>query len=192
MVVDLTQKKIIRKYHIFTAMGIDEQVTVEMQRLQAEASLQLCYIPLYKVDPGKIKIAFNNARSFHKHFKDIEFEPNVLAADVIGFAESRLCKRDDNVQFALKRFRLFRLDDTEKESVNKPHHFCFVYKRVFSGSESSQIALPVMRINFCCHAQHSERNFQVVILYKYPKSSQTDFKNDISCHLMPVVDLNAK
>ena len=34
--------------------------------------------------------------------------------------------------------------------------------------------------------------FQVVILYKYPKSSQTDFKNDLCCHLMPLVDLNAK
>ena len=72
------------------AMAIDEQVTVEMQRLQTEASLELCYVPLYKVDQGKIKIAFNNARSSHKHFKDVEFEPNVLAADVIGFAESRL------------------------------------------------------------------------------------------------------
>ena len=109
------------------AMAIDEQVTVEMQRLQTEASLELCYVPLYKVDPGKIKIAFNNARSLHKHFKDVEFEPNVLAADVIGFAKSRLCKRDDNVQFAFKRFRLIRLDDTEKESVNRPHHGLALY-----------------------------------------------------------------
>ena len=33
---------------------------------------------------------------------------------------------------------------------------------------------------------------QVVVLYKYPKSSQTDFRNDIRCHLRPVIDLNAK
>ena len=89
--------------------------------------MELCYTPLYKVNPGKIKIAFNNARSLHKNFKDIEFEPNVLAADVIGFAESRLCKRGDNVQFALKRLRLIRLDDTEKESVNRPHHGLALY-----------------------------------------------------------------
>ena len=94
------------------AMDLDEQVTEEMQRLQTEVALELCYVPLYKVDPGKIKIAFNNVRSLHKHFKDIEFEPNVLAADVIGFAESRLCKRDEDVHFALKRFSLIRLDDT--------------------------------------------------------------------------------
>ena len=86
--------------------------------------MELCYFPLYKVDPGRIKTAFNNARSLHKHIKDVEFEPNVLAADVIGFAESRLRKRVDNVQFALKRFRL---DDTEKESVNRPHHGLALY-----------------------------------------------------------------
>ena len=104
------------------AMDLDEQITEEMQRLQIDATLELCYVPLSKISPGKIKIAFNNVRSLHKHFKDIEFEPNVLAADVIGFAESRLCKRDENVHFALKGFRLTRLDDKEKESVNWPHH----------------------------------------------------------------------
>ena len=134
--VDLSQDKQIRKIpHIHyialsrvktledlyilnlneTAMDLDEQVTEEMQRLQNEAALKLCYVPLYKIEPGKIKIAFNNVRSLHKHFKDIEFEPKVLAADVIGFAESRLCKRDENVHFALTRFRFIRLDDTEKK-----------------------------------------------------------------------------
>ena len=61
---------------------------------------------MYKTDPGKIKIAFNNARSMHKHFRDVEFEPNVLAADAIGFADTRLCRRDENVHYAQKRLRL--------------------------------------------------------------------------------------
>ena len=44
---------------------------------------------------------------------------------------------------------------------------------------------------FILAAMHSIQKgyFQVVILYKYPKSSQTDFKNDIRCHLRIVVDL---
>ena len=65
------------------------------------------------------KIAFNNARSLNKNFIDIELEPNVLAAAVTGFAESRLCTRDESVHFTLKRFRLIRLDDTEYESLNR-------------------------------------------------------------------------
>ena len=77
----------------------------------------------------------------HKHFKDVEFEPNVLAADAIGFAETRLCRRDENVHFTLKRFKLIRLD---------------------------------------------------VVLYKYPKSSQTEFKNDLHRHLRPEIDPDAK
>ena len=76
------------------AMALDDDVNVEMHRLRTEAALELCYVPLYKIDPHKNKIAFNNARSLHKHFKDVEFEPNVLAADAIGFAETRLCRRD--------------------------------------------------------------------------------------------------
>ena len=77
-----------------------------MQRLRTEASLKLSYTPLYKIDPSRIKLAFNIARSLHKHFEDVQFEPNVLSADVIGFAESRLCTRDEDVHFALNRFRL--------------------------------------------------------------------------------------
>ena len=71
------------------SMALDDDVNVEMHRLCTEALLELCYVPLYKTDPGKIKIAFNNARSLHKHFRVVEFEPNVLAADAIGFAETR-------------------------------------------------------------------------------------------------------
>ena len=113
------------------AMALDKDVNMEMQRLRTEAALELCYVPLYKVDPGKNKFAFNNVRSLHKHFKDVEMEPNVLAADAIGFAETRLCRRDENVHFALKRFRLIRLDDTEKESVNRPYHGLALYVKEY-------------------------------------------------------------
>ena len=33
---------------------------------------------------------------------------------------------------------------------------------------------------------------QVVVLYKYPKSSQTDFRKDIHHHLRPIIDLNVR
>ena len=104
------------------AMDLDEQVTTEMHRLRTEAALELCYVPLYKTDPGKVKVAFTYAISLNKHFKDIEQEPNVLASDVIGFAEFRLCARDRRVHFALSRFKLIRLDDTGYGSLNRPAH----------------------------------------------------------------------
>ena len=192
VLVDLSQNKKIRKIphiHYVTlsrvkklqvlyilnlneaAMDLDEQVIEEMQRLQTDADLELCYVPLNKIGPCKIKIAFNNVRSLHKHFKDIEFGPNVLAADVIGFAESRLCKRDENVHFALKRFRLIRLDDTEKESVNRPHHglalyvkeYFHVQKVVKVHYQSCEFILAAM------HSKHSERVFSSCYIVQVPK-----------------------
>ena len=50
-------------------MALDDDVNMEMHRLRTEAALELCYVPLYKTDPDKIKIAFNNTRSLHKHFR---------------------------------------------------------------------------------------------------------------------------
>ena len=97
-----------------------------MHRLRTEVALELCNVPLYIIDPGKVKVAFNIARSLNKHFKDIE--PNVLAAVVIGFAESRLCARDQSVHFALRMFKLIRLDGTGHGSLNRPR---FVYERLF-------------------------------------------------------------
>ena len=211
-VVDLTQHKGVRKvphihYVAFSrvrklenlyilnlneaAIGLDEQVNVEMQRLRTEASLELSYTPLYKIDPSRIKLAFNNARSLHKHFKDLQFEPNVLSADVIGFAETRLCTRDEDVNFALNRFRLVRLDEAAHET--RPHHGLALYvKEYFEIQEV--VKHHTQLYEFISAKLHSKRKgqLQVVVFYKYPKSSQTDLKKDISSVLKPLVDPDGK
>ena len=214
VVVDLSQeKRIVKIPHIHyvalsrvkrlkdlyilnlneASMALDDDVNVEMHRLRTEAALELCYVPLYKTDPGKIKIAFNNARSLHKHFRDVEFEPNVLAADAIGFAETRLCRRDENVHYALKRFRLIRLDDAEKESGNRPHHGLALYvKEYFQIQKVVKMQCKSFEFIFAGIYSIQRGYVQVVVLYKYPKSSQTDFKKDIHHHLRPVIDLNVR
>ena len=175
------------------SMALDDDVNVEMHRLRTEAVLELCYVPLYKTDPGKIKIAFNNARSLHKHFRDVEFEPNVLAADAIGFAETRLCRRDENVHYALKRFRLIRLDDAEKESGNRPHHGLALYvKEYFQIQKVVKMQCKSFEFIFAGIYSIQRGYVQVVVLYKYPRSSQTDFRKDIHHHLRPVIDLNVR
>ena len=214
VVVDLSQEKTIRKIpHIHyvalsrvkrlkdlyilnmneASMALDDDVNVEMHRLRTEAALELCYVPLYKTDPCKIKIAFNNARSLHKHFRDVEFEPNVLAADAIGFAETRLCRRDENVHYALKRFRLIRLDDAEKESGNRPHHGLALYvKEYFQIQKVVKMQCKSFEFLFASIYSIQRECVQVVVLYKYPRSSQTDFRKDIHHHLRPVIDLNVR
>ena len=214
VVVDLSQeKRIVKIPHIHyvalsrvkrlkdlyilnlneASMALDDDVNVEMHRLRTEAALELCYVPLYKTDPGKIKIAFNNARSLHKHFRDVEFEPNVLAADAIGFAETRLCRRDENVHYALKRFRLIRLDDAEKESGNRPHHGLALYvKEYFQIQKVVKMQCKSFEFIFAGIYSIQRGYVQVVVLYKYPKSSQTDFRKDIHHHLRPVIDVNVR
>ena len=214
VVVDLSQeKRIVKIPHIHyvalsrvkrlkdlyilnlneASMALDDDVNVEMHRLRTEAALELCYVPLYKTDPGKIKIAFNNARSLHKHFRNVEFEPNVLAADAIGFAETRLCRRDENVHYALKRFRLIRLDDAEKESGNRPHHGLALYvKEYFQIQKVVKMQCKSFEFIFAGIYSIQRGYVQVVVLYKYPKSSQTDFRKDIHHHLRPVIDLNVR
>ena len=54
------------------ARALDDDVNIEMQRLRTDAALELCYVPLYKIGSDKTKIAFNNARSLHKHYKDVQ------------------------------------------------------------------------------------------------------------------------
>ena len=175
------------------ALALDDDVNIEMQRLRTDAALELCYVPLYKIGSDKTKIAFNNARSLHKHYKDVQFEPNVLAADIIGFAETRLCSRDENVHFALKRFRLIRLDDTVKGTNSRPYHGLALYVKEYLQIQKV-VKMQCKSFEFIFTGTFSIQKgyVQVVVLYKYPKSSQTDFKEDIHCHLRPVIDLNDK
>ena len=117
-----------------------------------------------------------------------QFEP-----DAIGFAETRLCRRDENVHFTLNRFKLIRLDDTEKESVNRPHHGLALYVKEYFQLQKV-VKMQCESFEFIFTAMYSiQRGYvQVVVLYKYPKSSQTEFKKDLHRHLRPEIDLNAK
>ena len=117
----------------------------------------------------------------------------MLAADAVGFAETRQCMRDESVHFALKRFRLIRLDDTEKESINRPHHGLALYiKEYFQIQKVVKMQCKSFEFIFAGILCMPRGYFQVVVLYKYPKSSQTDFRKDIHDNMRPVFDLNAK
>ena len=214
VVVDLSQKKTRKVPHIHyvalsrvkklddlyilnlnqAAYALDERVTSEMQRLRKDGALELCYVPLYKIDPCKIKIAFNNARSLHKHLKEIEAEPNVLASDVIGFSETRLCQRDKDADFTLKGFTLIRLDENcSPDSVHRPHHGLALYiKTCFEVQKLVKICCSSFEVIVASLVSGQKGSFQVAILYKYPKSSQRDFKKDISSHLRPLIDIKVK
>lgn len=121
IVIDLSQTKVRKTPHIHyvalsrvrsvnylhilnfndQALAMDEKVLEEMERLKKEAPLQLCYIPLYQVNSNCFKVAYNNTRSLHKHFPQVKSEPNILASDIVGFSETRLCAVDELHSFQL-------------------------------------------------------------------------------------------
>ena len=55
-----------------------------------EHNLTLSYVPLYNYGGNQLKVIYNNARSFKKHYIDVKENYNMLAANVICIAESRL------------------------------------------------------------------------------------------------------
>ena len=77
VVVDLSQKETRKIPHIHyvafsrvkkledlyilnmneAAMALDDDVNIEMKRLRTDATLELCYVPLYKIGSDKNKIA---------------------------------------------------------------------------------------------------------------------------------------
>ena len=89
----------------------------------------------------------------------------MFSADVIGFAESRLCTRDEDVNFALNRFRLVRLDEAARglglyvkehftiQEVLKHHfHFCEFISAKWHSKRKGQLQV-----------------VEIVVFYKYPK-----------------------
>ena len=65
-VTDLCENKI----------AVSNDVQTEMHRLRTEGQLTLAVNPLYNVPEISLKICFLNARSLHKHIKDVRADLN--------------------------------------------------------------------------------------------------------------------
>ncbi|KAL9986219.1 hypothetical protein ACROYT_G000329 [Oculina patagonica] len=128
VVVDLTSRRAIPHIHyvalsrVTTIDGLhiknlnEKKITVsnkvknEMQRLRTAAYLQPSLISLADVGENFVKIVFLNARSLHKHISDVKNDFNVKAADINIFVETRLWVFDQNDEFEINDFSLFRND----------------------------------------------------------------------------------
>ena len=112
---------------------------------------------------------------------------------MIGFAESRLCTRDDSSHFALKNFKLLRMDEIRHDSVNRPYHGLALYiKDCFEIQKIEKFYSDICEFMFVTMYSNLKGCFQVVYFYKFPKSVQTNLRNDIQHHLTPLVDIHTK
>jgi hypothetical protein len=163
-------------------------VVEEMERLKKDAPLQLCYVPLYSIDPQCFKIAFHNCRSLHKHFPQIRNEPNILASDVIGFAETRLSSADVPVDYQLLGYTQI-FNHEESDALNtRPYHGTVLYvKNEYKTTCISKFNNGLMEFIMANVHLDQGRDLQIVVLYKYPSCSYGNFRECIDNHLRPLI-----
>ena len=207
LVIDLTQKRTRKVPHLHyvalsrvrsmknlyilnfndKARQLDSRVVTEMERLNNVAQLQLCYTPLDVIDStAYFKVAFNNCRSLHKHIADVKADQNVLSAHVIAFAESRLCNRDLDTDYAMQGFTLIR-NDQHSDSARPPHGLAVYIK---NGTEiinsvnysDEKVDFSYVHIKFCSVEKH------IIFVYKSPTSSFLSFKASFISNMLNLLD----
>ena len=153
--------------------------------------MDLCYVPVYKTESAKFKVVFHNTSSLHKHFCDVKFEPNFQAADVVAFAETRLCSSDESSQYDLENFKLYIHD--EKDTEIRPYHGLSLYiKSHIEIKMLQKIHYSSCELIFADLCANNCESLQVTCLYRYPNSSETVFKADIQSQVMRIRNTEKK
>ncbi|XP_078345269.1 uncharacterized protein LOC144630776 [Oculina patagonica] len=155
VVVDLTSRRAIPHIHyvalsrVTTIDGLhiknlnEKKITVsnkvkkEMERLRTAAYLRPPLLSLRDISDDFVKIVFLNVRSLHKHISDVRNDINVKAADVNVFVETRLWVFDQNVEYDINDFSLFRNDAFFDRQLHtqRPFYGTAVYSRAQCNDE---------------------------------------------------------
>ncbi|CAC5376968.1 unnamed protein product [Mytilus coruscus] len=172
-------------------IAVVECVQQELHRLRTDATLQLCFKPLYNLSSNYFKVVFNNSRSLHAHFNDLKSDPNILDADVIGIAESRLISTDENDDFHVPGFEPpVRLDQKQTNFNTRPPHGLVLYYRndriLHNTVTFSTLSLEFVIADII---SPSKGLFQVVFVYKAPNCKLQQLKDTFLADLLPDVYL---
>jgi hypothetical protein len=81
-----------------------------MDRLREHEQVELCYMPIYRLQENCLKFVFHNCQSLPLHIDDIKADGSFMAADIILLTETKLCQRDTNETYTLPGFCMHRND----------------------------------------------------------------------------------
>lgn len=164
-------------------------VIQEMNRLRNQSVLQLSYKPMYTFQSSTVKVTFQNARSFHKHFQNISTDHNILASDIITIAESRLSSRDQNEHYSIDQFSILRNDQPWNTLMpGRPPHGQVIYIRnnipishvmKFSCSDFECVTVTIS----------TPKVLQISSIYKAPSCNLARFQQFALSQLLPQVNL---
>ena len=73
---------------------------------------------------NRLKVVYNNARSYKKHYMDVKNNHNILAADVILLSESQLSSQDNTEKYKINNYNVYCLDQV---NTVKPYHGLMAY-----------------------------------------------------------------
>ena len=86
--------------------------------------MNLSYAPLYTHSNNRLRVVYNNARSCKRHYQDVKTNYNILAADIIFTAETRLASNDMTSHYYIPNFISHHLD---QDCATKPYHGLVAY-----------------------------------------------------------------
>ena len=173
------------------ALTVDDRVKTEMDRLRTESLMPLCFLPLYNINSDYLKVALNNARSFHKHFVDLAMDPNIMSADVVGITESRLIPTDEDLDYRLEGYQMLRNDQILHQSNRRPAHGLVLYvKHDFSIQRVVKHSTAL--VEFLLAEVHSDKLdcLQLVVMYKAPTCTINEYMAYVNAHLKKELDVH--
>ena len=140
-----------------------------MDRLHFESTLHSC-LPLLQNLNDDLKVVYHNCSSLHLHINDLKLEKNLVSADIIAIAESRLQPSDDTELYELPGFTTLRFVD-EKYTSGRQYHGIVIYSKIPFQDVRRLYILGVVTV--LCHMIHKKEILQVVFFYCSPqKASQ--------------------
>ncbi|CAC5416130.1 unnamed protein product [Mytilus coruscus] len=150
------------------AIAVAECVRQELHRLRTDTTLQLCFKPLYNSS-----------------------NPNILDADVIGIAESRLISTDENDDFYVPGFEPpIRLNHKQTNFNTRPPHGLALYYRTDCILHNTfTYFTPTLEFVIADIISSSKGLFQVVFFYKAPNCKLQQLKDTSLADLLPDVYL---
>lgn len=98
------------------------EVEAEIERLRRERQLVGCVPSLESFQPDVLKVCFHNCRSLQKHFEDFKHDRNLLSADIIGLAETRVWDATDS-RYVIEGYN-FMCASNEQST----HGLCIYYR----------------------------------------------------------------
>ena len=111
-------------------IAVSADVQTEMERLRTERHLELCVSPLYNAHQNVFKLCFLNARSLHKHIKDVRKDLNYTSTDICIFSETRFSQSDSDSMHSINGYTLFKNNSQPTQSNTRPYGGTAIYSRV--------------------------------------------------------------